>query len=311
MPEIRMTPAEYNALHFGARPGSGGTALRHYPGADILANPQWNRVNTGWGTLRASHSAIVTENLRANLLRVPGGQRAPWHGSGGWPEFGEAFPPVDRGMIYFLTMGEVDFDGYDTNLRMKEHDFLKISATIYSYTNSELDEARFWCLGVWPDRADGMGERVWSGDEHADTMMGSHPYYLEEPKHLSEMIPDARERMSIVRWDDYKRSKIEWHGSWGSNWGAYPFVEAGVRARVLRIPPAQIARRPSMPHDALFIGIDGGSLQLSVRDTVCDLSPYDVLAVPSTEDIVMVNMDKREVLVLEVVPSRRATQGSG
>ena len=275
------------------------------PAAEILQEPEW-LVNSGWGTHRAGHRRLSSSQLAVRLFRMPGGQRAPWHGSGGWPEMDEPFPPVGADSIYLAVSGEVDFHAGGREFRMRPFDMLLINAVVYSYFNPGFEDARFWVLnrrGVdWSRQPAAYGESEmvrWRGDPSAPLMVGSHPYYDAEPPPQ----PDALQRIRLRPWEEYRRSPITWTGEWGSTWGAYPFVDVALKARFLRVPAGQVAHREGAQHDITFIGVTDTPLSVDIDGQNYSVSREDVLMVPPGSDFKLVNPGEGEVLLFELWPN--------
>jgi hypothetical protein len=273
-------------------------------GEELLRDPMWLEANTGWGSHRLSYPAIQSSELTARLLRMPAGQRSPWHGSAGWPELGAPFPPVGDGCIFFNVEGEVEFFAGGSSFLMKPCDMLLINAVVYSYQNPGFSDVLFWTLQ--PNRSATMESiskaphagHVWQGDPLATRMIGSHPYYDSEPSHSLEDL----DRISVIHWDDYRRAEIAWHGEWGSHWGTYPLLGAEVQGRMIRVPAGQRVQRNELPHEVLFLGTRYGSLDFHIERSVCPLGIRDALVVPAKQSFKCVNVGSDEALVFEVWP---------
>lgn len=267
-----------------------------------MREPTWLPMNSGWGSHRATFPPIRTAELVARLMWMPAGQQSPWHGSGGWPELGQPFPPLGDGSIFLNVEGEVEFLAGGASFEMEPKDVLLVNAVVYSYRNTSLANCLFWT--VQPDRhgtGAGGGEdggAVWEGDPAASAMSGSHPYYDAEPP----PAPDALDRMSIVRWRDYRRDEITWHGEWGSHWGAYPVIEAGVRGRMVRIPAGQRTAPRTAGHDVLFLGVDDGAVEVELGAEPAPVGTRDALLVPAGLPFSCLNPGTRDALVFEVWP---------
>lgn len=263
-------------------------AESHYHDRAIaLAEPRWLPENTGWGSFRAVYERISVGNLSANLVRMPGGQRSPWHGSGGWPELGEPFAPLGEGGIFFGMTGTVAFDTLGRTFLLRPRDMLLVNAAVYSYFNAGTKDAFFWVLR-------GRGERhpvalnapaseadLWQGDPLAARMVGSHPYYDSEPLHVRDILPDADARVSLAAWSNYKRSPIEWSGAWGSTVGRYPHVEVGFSAQMLRWLPGQSCEPQVAATDTMLFGVRGKSLRVAIDGASHKLRRYDAITLVS------------------------------
>ena len=115
-------------------------------GIELAEQAKWLGPDVEWGSLRAGVSAWSLPGMSVSLMRMPGGQRAPWHGSGGWPETGRPFPDADHNSVYVVVRGEVDFLAGDQVLRARAGDFIPINAVVYAYANPGLEDVLFWCL---------------------------------------------------------------------------------------------------------------------------------------------------------------------
>jgi hypothetical protein len=272
--------------------------IDYKPAAGSLREPAWLAENTGWGSHRATHPQTRGATLRGGLVRMPAAQRSPWHGSGGWPEFGEAFPPVGAGSLYFNVEGEVDFDAGGRSFRMAPLDILLINAVVYSYVNPGFSDVFFWTLHPLPVTSGEVDEDSgppWDGDPDAN-MVGSHPYYACEPVPR----PDTLDRISVVHWDDYRRGEIEWHGDWGSHWGAYPAVRTGLEGRMLRFPPGQRAQVRQVGSEVLLLGAGPGPVDVLVEESVYSVGSKDSLLIPEGVGFSCVNSGSSDRLLFEV-----------
>lgn len=290
---------------------NGSAQVDHRRGEDLVREATWLPMNSGWGSHRASFPPIRTDDLVARLMWMPPGQRSPWHGSGGWPELGQPFPPLSDGAIFVNVEGQVAFEAGGATFDLEPNDVLVVNAVVYSYYNASLCDSLFWTIQPRRDRphpanaATPGGEPVWQGDAHASAMSGSHPYYDSEPPPAS----DALERMRALHWADYRRQAIDWHGDWGAHWGAYPLVEAGVRGRMLRVPAGQHTDSISAELDTLLLGIGADAVDVVVGDRHCGLASRDALLVPAGIPFSILNPGLCDALCFEMQPARPADTG--
>jgi hypothetical protein len=269
----------------------------------LLDDPKWHPIGNTWGSLRATHPPVGSEALRGLLVRMPPGQRSPWHGSGGWPELGEPFPVPGGGGMFFATQGEIDFYAAGTSFFMKELDILLVNAIRYSYANPGSIDATFWTLHPQHARTDpapavASGTEIWTGDRQASQMRGSHPYYDAEPPHSD----DELRRIALVPWDSYRRTAIKWHGGPGSYWGAHPFLRVGIHARMVRVPAQQTSETMQLSHDALFLGTGTNPALFTVEGEMHPLGANDALLVPGHTVLQFANPSSTEILFLEIRP---------
>jgi quercetin dioxygenase-like cupin family protein len=271
--------------------------------SDLLRSPKWLELNTGWGSFRAGHPPVVSDEIRGVLMRMPPAQRSPWHGASGWPKLGEEFPPIGAGAIYLNVQGEVDFSAGGATYSMKPRDMLIVNAVVYSYSNPGSVDALFWTLrnGTMQGRGPGgdlpPSGRVWEGDPSAPDMIRSQPYYRDvEPPHFD----DELHRMRLIEWDSYRRGPLEWVGEWGSIWGAYEPVAVDVSARYIRIPPGQASKERRVSHDCMFIGVDEPLTTFTVRDEVIEVGFGDALIIPAKTGFVHANTEQKELVLFEL-----------
>ena len=275
--------------------------------AELLRHPNWLDVNSGWGSFRASHPAVQSDEVRGALFRLPSGQRSPWHGASGWPKIGNKFPGLGAGAIYLAVGGEIDFAAGGAVFPMRPRDMVIVNAVVYRYANVGFEDAFFWTLrnrteGLGPNAAIPPSSRTWEGDPTAKQIVGNdQPYYgNSEPEHF----PEELQRMIHVRWDDYRRQPIEWHGEWGRIWGAYPSVDADVSARFLRIPSGQVAEVGAQARDSLLIGVDEPPIAVLVDGQQMSLGPNDAILVPKDVRFQLINPNLREAVVFQVHASK-------
>ena len=279
------------------------SGLVYVKGADLLRDPHWLAQNSGWGSQRAGHAPVQGDEMRGVLMRMPPGQRSPWHGASGWPNLGKPFPGIGAGAIYLAVAGEVDFMAGGTAFPMCARDMLIVNAVVYSYANVGFTDALFWTLrnkvqGLGPGGKTAPSARIWDGDDTAEALIGSdQPYYgVNEPSHTS----DELDRMTLIRWDEYRRRPIEWHGPWGHTWGAYPSVDADVSGRYLRIPPGQSAELKGASGETFLIGVEQSPLFLRVDGDVQPLALHDAAVIPAGTDYLLVNPERADVVVFEM-----------
>ncbi len=268
-----------------------------------MRQPTWLATNSGWGSYRATFPPLQTDAMVARLMWMPPGQRSPWHGSGGWPEMGQPVPPLGDGAIFLAVEGEVEFSAGGATFAMEPKDVLLVNAVVYSYQNTSLAHCLFWTVQPrrrsTPAPADDEGDQVvWRGDPAASALSGSHPYYDAEPP----PAPDALDRMSIVPWRDQRRAEIAWHGEWGSHWGAYPAIEAGVCGRMVRVPAGQRTAPRTADHDVLLLGVDDGAVEVEVDTDHCSVGTRDALLIPAGQAFSYLNAGSRDALAFEVWP---------
>lgn len=276
-------------------------------GAELLQHPAWLANNTGWGSYRASHPAVQGEEVRGVLFRLPPGQRSPWHGASGWPSLGQPFPGIGAGAIYLAVQGEIDFGAGGAVHRMQARDMVVVNAVVYQYANTASEDALFWTLrnnkvqGAGPGGQTPPSSRIWQGDDSAETLLGNdQPYYgQKEPEHF----PEETERLVLIRWHDYRRQPIEWHGDWGHVWGSYPPVEVDVSARFLRVPSGQVTEPQTRPRETLLIGVDNIPVEVAVDTDVMTVGSHDAVLVPRDTAFRLINAESREAIVFEMQAS--------
>jgi mannose-6-phosphate isomerase-like protein (cupin superfamily) len=182
---------------------------------------------------------------------------------------------------------------------------LPINAVVYSYANRGFSENFFFCLGgesVRKARGGAPGSGApWHGDPNADEMLGSHPYYRQEPAHSPS--PDEQKRVSLVRWEEYRRRDIEWFGSWGSHWGAHPFIETGHRVRIVRLPTSQVSEKRKLEHEAIYVGVDEQDVEFEIGSSIFGLRKLDAVVVPPSVPFRFRNIGTREVIFVELWPN--------
>jgi quercetin dioxygenase-like cupin family protein len=268
-----------------SRAEAGSTAnVTYYSWRVARRDPKWLQKNTGWGSHRAVYPYAETENLSAHLVRMPGGQRAPWH----------AYPST-RENLFLCTVGEVEFSAASTLFPLKPLDMLFCRGVAYSYQNPGFSDSLFWVLNR---------RRVGASESRATGT--STTYYESVPGE----DPDALDRMRFVRWDDYRR-QFEWEQyegnstlsqTWGSHRCTYPYLEwMGVKGRMIRVPPAQ-KRANRIATDVLYVGL-GGEMDFEFSDRTYRLSSLDVLAVAAGVPHEHVNVGMDDALFFEVTPT--------
>jgi quercetin dioxygenase-like cupin family protein len=264
--------------------------------SELARNPRWLPLNTGWGSFRATHGPIRGQRVRAGLVRMPPAQRSPWHGSGGWPELGQPFPPVGWGCFFVCISGEVDFYAGGREFQLRENDVLKINAVVYSYANPGESDVWFWTVHPLdnPPDAEAKGE-TWEGDPSASGTLGSHPYYDEEPSHR----PGVLDRISLVSWDNYRRLQIAWQGQWGALGGYYPEVSVGLHGRMLRIPAAQ-AFEIQPKTETLFLGTGSSPAELKTDFRVRSIELGAAAIVPAGLRVTLANPHGTDSLIYEI-----------
>jgi hypothetical protein len=267
--------------------------------ADIVREPRWMAQNTGFGSHRCIYIGPGAAEVRSTLVRTPPAQRSPWHAAGGWPEIDEHFPSLADGRFFLGIEGEVVLSTLDGSFSLGPNDVLIMNAVLYDYANVASDDAYFWTvISKVPMPLDDDPGPIWKGDEHAAEMLGGHAYYTTRPTY--EPGPNAARRLRYVPWSDYRLQPITWHGDWGSHWGAYPYMEAGVRGRVLRLPTAQVAEPRTSEREILLFGLTpGADLELVASGARHRLARRDTALVPAGTPFQLANGGGREALVFE------------
>jgi hypothetical protein len=238
--------------------------------------------------------------MRIGLVRMPPAQRAPWHGSGGWPELGEPFPALNDGCFFVNLVGEVDFLAGGKSFAMVPNDVLVINAVVYSYVNPGETDTFFWTLHPrsfdYRNGASAGGE-IWEADPAAEEMNGSHPYYgYSEPAPR----PDVLDRIRVVRWEDTRRQEIDWQGEWGSHWGAYPMLRNGLHGRIIRVPSGQVSKPQSLERETVYLGLGSTPVEIVHGTEHYPLVATDAFVAPEGDSIQLANAGSADAIVFEV-----------
>jgi hypothetical protein len=272
---------------------------------ELIESNVWMEVLMGrepqWGLLRGMSQGVRLDRFRASLMRIVGGQRTQWHGSGGWPEMGEMFPEPSDTSIYLNLVGELDLDTQGAEFRVQPNDILTINAVVYKYANPGFNDGFFWTFMTHGDSKASSRHRTpstsepWAGDPKATWMSGSHPYYDSEPSHL----PATPERISLVKWDDLRRKEIAWFGDAGHYWGAYPTVGEGVHVRALRLPAGTVAELDEWADERLLLGSSTGAIEVTANSRTYRLGLRDLLAIPASTAVSCRNHNSDDAMIFE------------
>jgi len=268
---------------------------------DLLETASWIGPSPSWGSLRAAAPAFKLEGMGVTLIRILPGQRTPWHGSGGWPEYGCQFPAVGDGSVYICVEGEVDFFAGANQFHLQPRDLLPINAVVYQYSNPGLVDCYFWCLVKRHSEGAGGAESAsnspsrWDGDPLASYCLGSHPYYDSKPTHMD---PEPG-RIYQVPWSEYRHEEVTWTGDREGQVGYYPPHAGGVSVRALRIPRNSESSLGEFSYGRVLLGLQEEPVELDTGEAVVSLVSGSAVAVPPGHIVRCSNRGARDVVLFE------------
>ncbi len=257
----------------------------HFRWEEFRRDPKWHLKGGEWGSLRAVYPSLLSANLAVHLVRVPGGQRSPWHAA--------AAGKITTNRLILHLVGEIEFSIASKVFPLAPLDILTLNDSPYSYQNPGFSDALFWTISR-RDR-----ERLYSREQRA-TGAGATYWESEPPQD-----PNAAERIQHMRWEEYRRN-IDWRQpnseNWGSHLGAYPGIEIErLRGMMFRLPAGQAIQPEELPHDALFFGVQG-EIEFQVGPDIYPLGRLDLIAVAPQRSFRYINAGFTDALFFEVAP---------